>query len=169
MKRRMLLAGCVLVATASFVTACDRLGSWLAPTRCVLSDRPIQPGMAVRIDVEDGGPSGDACCLACAITYGRQTGKAVRVRSVTDYISHERVRPDKAVYVVGSKVRHCAGPPIDVPAGRRQAHMQSWDRCLPTVTAFAHREDAERFQKEGGGTIQTFAEFVKGTNVTAKE
>jgi len=45
--------------------------------------------------------------------------------------------------------------------------MQSWDRCLPSVIAFATREDAQAFQEQSGGSLLTFAELVQGTNVAA--
>lgn len=168
MKRWMVIAGGVLVASVSILAGCDRAGDRPSSARCVLSDRSIHPGMAVRIEIEDGGPSGDACCLACVITHARQTGEAVRVVSVTDFASHDRLRPEDAVYVVGSKVRRCAAPAVDAPAGRRGTRVQSWDRCLPAVTAFAERGEAERFREEAGGVVRTFSELVAGTTVSAE-
>jgi len=154
------------LAGALSATGCDRLAAWLHPSTCSLSGRRIHPGMTVRLQVEGRAP-GRACCLRCAISYAQQTGKAVRIFSVTDYVSHKTVRPQRAVYVVGSTVKPCAGPLVDVPANRREASQVSWDRCLPSVIAFAKREDAEEFQRQSGGEIQTFAGLTAGTKVTA--
>jgi len=169
MKWGIVITGYAVVAAMLLVAACDRSGSRTSSPRCVLSDRAIHPGMAVRIEAEEGGPSGDACCLACVMTHARQMGDTVRVVSVTDSESHDRLRPEDAVYVIGSSVRRCADPAVEVPAGRREALERRWDRCLPTVIAFAHREDAERFRKGAGGVIRTFEDLVAGTKVTAAE
>jgi hypothetical protein len=152
------------LAGALAITGCDRLAAWLRPSTCSLSGRRIHPGMAVRLQVEGQAP-GRACCLRCAISYAQQTGKTVRIFSVTDYVSHEPVPPERAVYVVGSTVTPCAGPPVDVPANRREASQVSWDRCLPSVIAFAKQEDAEEFRQQSGGEIGTFAELTEGTKV----
>jgi len=54
-----------------------------------------------------------------------------------------------------------------VPASWREASVVKWDRCLPSTIASAKGEDAEQFQKDAGGAIQTFAELTEGTKVVA--
>lgn len=157
----------VLLLAATLPPAgCDRIESWLPRTRCALSGRPIHSGMAVTIQVGDGPPK-KACCLRCAITYAQQEEARVVVRSVTDQASGEQLAPEDAVYLAGSGLQPCAGPRVDFDAGRRQAPAQSWDRCLPSIIAFAHGKDAEKYREEWGGKTQTFAEIVDGTNVVA--
>jgi hypothetical protein len=158
--RRTIQALLWIVACLTLLGGCERARSWLsAGDRCVLSERHIHPGMAVRVEVADG-PSGRACCLRCAITYSRQHAKMVRVDWVTDYASGREVLPDHASYVVGSDVAPCAAKRELAAASRRELLREMWDRCLTSTIAFAELADARAFQAEHGGAIQTFAELV---------
>ncbi len=152
----------VFAATATRLAGCDRIETLIHGNRCVLSDRAIHPGTATEVAV-GGGPSGPACCIRCAITYAQQTGKKVRVISVTDYLTHKQIKPDRAFYVTGSNVAPCVGPPMKATAGRRECCMLGFDRCAPSTLAFADEQDAIRFQREHGGRIETFAELVRST------
>jgi nitrous oxide reductase accessory protein NosL len=169
MNRRHVLAialGAAVLCAGPLLSGCDRIDTWLHPSRCSLSGRAIHRGMGVRIQLEGRGPS-RACCLRCVTAYSEQTGKTVRVLSVTDYVSHARVSPERAFYVVGSHVTPCAGPRADVTANRRELPLRDWDRCLPSIIAFARREDALQFRAEEGGGIESFDEVVAGTKVVA--
>jgi nitrous oxide reductase accessory protein NosL len=122
--------------------------------------------MAVRVEVEDG-PSGQACCLRCAITYSRQTGKTVRVDWVTDHVHGQKMAADRAVYVVGSNVAPCAAMREVAPADRRELLTEIWDRCRTSTIAFADVADARAFQALHGGAIETFGHLVSGVKVVA--
>ncbi len=161
--RHISVAGLVLLLS---LTGCDRLQTWLHPAQCALSGRPIDAGMGVRIQIDKRSPV-RACCLRCAITASEHKGESIHVLSVTDYVSHAQIAPKGAFYVVGSGVTPCAGPPVEVAASRREAWVVNWDRCLPSVIAFAKRTDAEQFQQQSGGELQTFAEVTEGTTVAA--
>lgn len=166
--RRLLGIATVLLVGALLAAGCERIDAWLHPATCSLSHRTIHRGMAVELQLGGHVPQ-KACCLRCAITYSQQTGKRVRILSVTDYVSHKRILPDRALYLVGSNIAPCAGPPVEVPASRRELVAELWDRCLSSVLAFASREDAQRFEAEHGGTIETFAEVVGDAKVVAAE
>jgi hypothetical protein len=147
--------------------ACESLRSWISTTdHCVLSERRIHANMAVRVEVVDG-PSGRACCLRCAITYSRQTGKRVRVDWVTDFVDGRQISPDQAVYVVGSDVAPCAAARDVAARGRRELIGEIWDRCRTSTIAFADRDRARAFREEHGGAIETFAELVRGGKVVS--
>lgn len=151
-----------MAAIAAGLTGCDKLEALLHGNRCVLSDRVIHPGMAAEVAVE-GGPSGRACCIRCAITYAQQTGKKVRVTSVTDYKTHKPLAPDRAFYVTGSDVAPCVGPPMEASSGRRGCCLLGFDRCTPSTVAFSDLQDAIRFQREHGGRIETFPELARSS------
>lgn len=168
--RMAFLAGAVLLSAAVLMSSgCDRVESWLHPDRCALSGRPIRPGMGAVVRIEGKDAPVKACCLRCAVNYARETGKKLRVLSVTDYASRKQVSPGTAVYLSGSGITPCAGPRIDTPATRRESSTQVWDRCMPSVVAFANHEDALRAQAEEGGTLQTFGELVEGTDLVTSE
>jgi len=145
---------------------CRQIDALLRSSRCVLSDRPIHAGLAVRVAVE-GGPQGEACCLRCAITYAEQYGKRVRVLWVTDYPSGSRLDPEHATYVTGSDVNRCTGPVDEAAGGRREVDRLVWDRCSPSSIAFAMVKDAEAFQRTHGCRIHSFSEVIGSANVIA--
>lgn len=162
--RRILLTAALC---APLVAACEPIRGWLSSAdRCVLSERSIHRNMAVHVAVE-GGPSGRACCLRCAITYSRQTGKRVRVDWVTDHAEGRRIPPDRAVYVVGSDVAPCAAARDVAAQGRRELLAEIWDRCRTSTIAFGDLRDARAFQQEHGGTLRTFRELAAGEKVVA--
>lgn len=159
----------VLVLAALFAMGCDRLESWLHPEQCALSGRPIRAGMGAEVRIDGRENSVQACCLRCAITFAQQTGQKIRVLSVTDYVSHNQVRPDRAFYLSQSSVAPCSGPRVAVPASRREASSQVWDRCMPSVIAFADSDVALQFQKDAGGFLKSFAELVEDTDLVTAE
>jgi hypothetical protein len=169
MSRRQVLwlaLGAFFVSAGLSLPGCDRINTWLHPNRCSLSGRTIHRGMGVRIQVGGRGPS-RACCLRCVTAYAEQTGKTVRVLSVTDYVGHGPIAPKHAFYVVDSHVTPCAAPLVEVGADRRELPLRDWDRCVPSTIAFARRDDALQFQAQEGGTIESFDEIVAGTKVFA--
>jgi len=168
-RKSMVACAVILMACALFVSGCDRIESWLHPNRCALSGRLIHPGMGAVVQVEGKDAPVKACCLRCAINYARETGKKLRVLSVTDYVSRKPTSPGTAVYLSGSGITPCAGPRVDAPATRRESSMQVWDRCMPSLIAFADREDARLAQEEEGGILQTFEELTKDTNLVSAE
>ncbi len=163
MRRRAIMALTIVAVMALALAGCDKIETFIHGDRCVLSDRVIHPGMAATIAVQ-GGPSGRTCCIRCAITYAQQTGKKVRVVSVTDYLTHKQIAPDKAAYVTGSDVAPCVGPPVKVTQTRSQCCFLGWDRCSPSTVAFANKQEAERFQREHGGRLETFADLARSTH-----
>jgi hypothetical protein len=108
-----------------------------------------------------GGKSGDACCLRCAVSYAMQTHRTVRILSVSDYYTRRRLRPGDAVYVVGSDVKLCSGPPVDAPGNRSECLVLSWNRCDPSIIAFASKAEAEQFRNEHGGQVETFRQIAR--------
>ncbi len=161
-------AVCLAIFGLVVLNSCDRLSAWLYPAnRCILSERSIHPGMKVLVDVEGDDKSGASCCLHCAIAYSQQTGKTVSIRSVTDYFSHESLGPGQAIYVTGSDVSPCVGPPVEVSDGHRECLIQGWDRCAPSSIAFASMDEARKFQRAHGGRLQTFAEVIGAAKVVA--
>jgi hypothetical protein len=162
-RRRRIVA--ILALTVASATGCNRIGSWFAAERCVLSERQIHARMAVRVSVEGSGPSGRACCLRCAITYARQTGRTVRVFSVSDHVTGRELPAKDATYVVGSAVAPCAARPAVASDARRELLVEIWDRCRTSTIAFADPAQAGQFQVANGGAIRTFGEVVGDTKV----
>jgi hypothetical protein len=155
--------GWALVA-ALLLTGCDRIEALWRGDRCVLSERPIHAATRVRLAVENG-PRGYACCLRCAVTYARQTGKTVRIDFVTDYLTHKPLDPEKALYVTGSDVNLCMGPPLREEGGHSGNLAEMWDRCAPSSLAFGDAREAANFQSIHGGRVERFEQVADGTRV----
>lgn len=166
-KRRLAAAIVALSLTMIPAAGCRRIYALFHPNACVLSDRPIDTRMAVGVDVE-GGKRGEACCIRCAITTAKQSGKRVRILWVTDYSTRKQIPPGQAYYVTGSDVAPCAGHTMKASAGRREVTICSFDRCIPSSISFASIADARSFQQSHGGRLETFADVVKGSTVVAR-
>jgi hypothetical protein len=94
------------------------------------------------------------CCARCAITLARQRGRSVRLVQVADYSSERMMRPEDAFYVEGSRIVLCARhePMLDPT---KHAMDRVFDRCEPSLFAFARRADADAFAQQNGGTVLT--------------
>jgi len=130
-----------------------------AERSCAVCHRPLHPETFYRIHLK-GGESEDVCCPRCGLRFQRDR-KDVASTEVADFFHGRRLDAQKAFYVEGSSVHLCCGE----PAPRRDAtggqFVLTWDRCLPSLVAFATREEAEGFRRQHGGTVKTYADLLK--------
>lgn len=126
---------------------------------CAICNRPVHPESKVIGFVEER--RGVFCCPACALTAHRQTGKPVRLISLTDYETKTELLPEQAYIVQDSDVNPCAraGALVDETNTPHQVHF---DRCSPSYLAFAHRSAAESFIEKHGGKLMRFDELAAG-------
>jgi len=161
--RHMLLIGALLVLGVSAGAGASRVWRWwTAPPAgyCPICRRPQHRESLVRFQAEGEGVT-EACCLSCALSYGRQTSKAVTILSVTDHERGTPLDPNKATFVVGSDVSPCTHLHDGMQVGpERETYEVRWDRCLPNVLAFASRESAEAFRTQHGGHLQTLQALI---------
>ena len=124
---------------------------------CPFSNRQIHSGS--RAVVELAGERRPTCCIRCALT-ARQQGMKVRLVEVSDFSSGEPLSPDVAFYVSGSPVVLCERhePKLDA---EKQAHQVVFDRCEPSIFAFARREQAEEFARSNGGAVRRLPEILQ--------
>ncbi len=99
------------------------------------------------------------CCPACALTTHDQSGKPVKIVELTDYGTGSALSPTQAFLVRGSDVNPCAQQHGPVTSDKQPTDV-SFDRCSPSMLAFASREAAERFAKEHGGEVLSFSEVA---------
>jgi hypothetical protein len=95
------------------------------------------------------------CCPACALTAHRQSGHAVRVLRFTDFETGAPLDPQRAVLVRDSDQNLCmhAHPMIDQ---EKQAQSTHFDRCSPSILAFASEQAAAKFAAAHGGHVESF-------------
>lgn len=137
-------------------------GYWLlqrtAPDTCRICQRPIHAEARAVIEI-DGKPE-RVCCGRCALTLQHQQHRPVRLAEVTDYVSRRSLDPQAAHFVEGSRVVVCERhePLLDQT---KHPYPRVFDRCVPSLYAFARREDAEAFARQNGGTVQRLPELLE--------
>jgi len=137
-------------------------GYWLlqqaAPDNCRICQREIHP--EARAVMEVAGRREPICCARCALTLAQQRGKPAGLVEVTDYVSRRALKPEEAYFVEGSQVILCERhePLLDQT---KQPYDRIFDRCVPSVYAFARREDAEVFVARNGGAVLRLAQLLE--------
>jgi hypothetical protein len=97
------------------------------------------------------------CCPACALSEHEQEGKPVKVTKLTSFLTGATLLPDSAYVVKGSDVNMCATTHGIITADKRPAAVH-FDRCAPSLLAFAQRSEAVAFAREHGGEVLAFQE-----------
>lgn len=98
------------------------------------------------------------CCPACALTARLQSGKAVRITGLTDFDTGARISPREAYLVKGSDVNLCMRHET-ITGPHHETAAIVFDRCSPSIIAFASQAAAERFLARHGGAILRFTEL----------
>ncbi len=119
---------------------------------CQVCNRPIH--METRTVALVGGKREVFCCPTCAISAARQAGKTLKFLKFTDYATGWPVEPEDAFLVRGSDVNPCLAhePEMLTDMEKRPAAL-TFDRCAPSILAFATRDAAEAFIEEHGGEL----------------
>ena len=137
-------------------------GYWLMYRRseatCGFCYRHIHPQAGVVAEV--GGRKRLVCCAHCARTEGLQENKPVRLIEVTDYVTGQRLKPEQAWYVDGSRVVACEHTMAMTDETKHAEHMV-FDRCSPGTFAFRDRKSANEFAAQNGGVVFTLGEFLR--------
>ena len=151
-----------LVSTFVFFAAAAVAGYWLlkrtAPPTCSVCQREIHAQSRAMIELD--GRRELVCCSRCAFTFQEQKHKPIRLVEVTDYVSKQPLRPDAAYFVEGSRIVLCSKhePLLDQT---KHPYTPVFDRCVPSLYAFARREDAGAFAAANGGVVIRLPELLK--------
>ena len=113
--------------------------------------------MAFRMTL-DNGKTVETCCPRCGLHYLEANRQHARTLEATDFATGDWLDATKAVFVSGSDVRPCAMPSAQRDAQGCCMYLQ-YDRCLPSLVAFADKPAATEFQKQHGGDVLAFAEL----------
>ena len=157
MKKTFGAAGSLLV-----VVLLALAGYWFLvrtqPDVCRICQRPIHA--QARAVAEENGRREAVCCARCAFRQHEQKHVPIRLLEVTDYVSGRPLAPENAFYVEGSRIVLCARhePLLD-----ETKHPQEpvFDRCAPSLYAFAREEDARAFAAENGGAVRRLPELLE--------
>ncbi len=148
--QKMLMA----VTLTTLATACSG-----QPRSCTQCGRAECRNLTVDVRLQDGKVV-RTCCPRCALHYLAGPHPPVASIAVKDFNSAGRLDATRAVYVEGSDVAPCTAMAGSPPQDERGCCMKTvYDRCLPSVIAFASKAEAEAFAGSHGGALKTFAEL----------
>jgi hypothetical protein len=156
MQRRAWRAGLAVIFT---VLALGYAG-WSAlrpPDGCYACRRAIHEH--ARTVALVNGHSRQFCCPACALSQHEQAGKPVAITRLTSYLTGKPLLPVEAYLVRGSSVNMCARTQEIIDAEKRPADLR-YDRCAPSLIAFARQDEAAAFAREHGGEVLSFREVA---------
>lgn len=134
----------------------NMLGSGRAQT-CHACSRPVHE-QALTVALDDGRKE-TYCCLTCAFTHHQQSGKPVEITELRDYESGRRLLPQEAFIVRESDVNVCMRHHPMLADREGSSSSMEFDRCTPSMLAFATRERAQAFQQRHGGILLPFSEM----------
>lgn len=135
------------------VAGCGRPGEF-----CQVCQREECTGLAFRVTLEDGRRV-QTCCPRCGLHYLKTANAPARQIQASDFGSGKWIDAKTALYVEDSDVSHCAGKEV-----RRDqfgcCYYKGFDRCLPSLIAFADAEAAAKFQQRHGGKLVRFEKLI---------
>lgn len=97
------------------------------------------------------------CCPACALSEQEQTGKPITITRLTSFLTGEPIAPQNAYVVRGSDVNMCIRDRRMIDSDKRPAALH-FDRCAPSLNAFAQLSEAQQFARQHGGEVVPFQE-----------
>ena len=156
MERRVWFAGlaCVLVAVA-LGFAGWRTVAHADADQCYACNRPIH-AHSKTVALADGRLR-LFCCPACALSQHQQVGKPIHITELTSFLTGKALSPDQAYVVKGSDVNMCERTKELLGADKQAADLH-YDRCAPSLLAFAQRNEAVQFTREHGGEVMPFSQ-----------
>jgi hypothetical protein len=159
MKKRLISASLIAAAVILGVA----LGDWYAlrgrpPAFCEVSGRPIHSNMLTVVEVN--GKRLYTCCPRCPLTLVRQAHAQVKLLEVTDYPSGRRLKARDAYFVNGSMVEMCSAPRM-LSDESGTPYVREFDRCSPSVLAFAREDEARAFLAHNGGTLARMDDLMR--------
>jgi len=126
---------------------------------CRVCERGLHQGMTYRLELAGG--TEDACCPRCGMHYQiEHPGTANKVWA-TDVNTGRFIAAESAVYVEGGDIAHCTMHSTPVERQPQGVAVRDFDRCLPSLVAFASREEAETYRNEHGGDVLDYRQAME--------
>jgi hypothetical protein len=95
------------------------------------------------------------CCPACALSWRARPGETFRITRLTSFLTGQTLSADSAYVVKGSDTATCEPPRELIGSDQRPASV-AYDRCSPSLIAFAKRTEAADFARQHGGQVAAF-------------
>jgi hypothetical protein len=129
------------------------------PEMCAVCQRPLHERSKTVAMVDSKEET--FCCPRCALSTHQQTGKPVKVISLTDYASDKTLDPKNAYIVEGSGLNLCLHNGHTMTDREGQIAVMDFDRCSPSMIAFGQQSAAAEFARANGGTVTPFARMAE--------
>ena len=129
------------------------------PGACDFCERSVCQGTAYTVHLSFGRTK-HACCPRCGIQFEKEHPGTARRTLVKDFATGREIRAQDAVYVEGSDFSHCKMGMI----ARDQegaSFTVCYDRCMPSVVAFAEHHSAAQFEAAHGGRLVAHDQLLR--------
>jgi hypothetical protein len=127
--------------------------------RCWVCEREVHPQVHAVLTLSDGRKV-IACCPRCALHYEEEPGNRVKGIQVTDYATRRPLNLARAYLVEGSDETPCVHHHPPMMDDSRTPMRVCYDRCMPSLIAFAGADAARGFMKEHGGVLYAPGAFA---------
>ena len=124
---------------------------------CYACKRPIHAHS--RTVAAANGRSRLFCCPACALSQHDQVGTQISITQLTSFLTGKALSPENAYVVRASDVNMCERTKELIDADKRPADLH-YDRCAPSLIAFAQQNEAVQFAREHGGEVMAFSQVA---------
>lgn len=129
---------------------------WIAAGNpvCFVCQRPLHPSQTFVV-LSQTGREHRACCPRCGLRFVIESnGKASQA---TDFSNGKLIPAESAFYLEGSDLMQCCGSTTMRTDGGMICETH-YDRCLPSLVAFATLQNARAYRHEQGGRLLDLAE-----------
>ena len=130
------------------------------PTLCQVCSRPVPQQTAYRMETARGTTI-HACCPRCAMHDMVDHPGTVRRAWATDFDSGRMISAEAAYYDEGGDAQYCTRGHERMEREPEGVRERVYDRCLPTLVAFATRDGAEAYRRQHGGRVLTYDEALE--------
>ena len=154
-RRRWLLGAPSVLAGSALGYAGWRTFRSGGAAECYACKRPIHDHSKAVAFAD--GQSRLFCCPACALSEHAQTGKPITITRLTSFFSGEPLAPENAYVVRGSDVNMCIRDRGHIDSDKQPTALL-FDRCAPSLYAFARPDEAAEFARQHGGEVMHFPE-----------
>lgn len=149
----------VLIFLAWLLVGCSR-----GAKMCAVCQRAECKAMAFRVTLENGKVI-ETCCPRCGLHYVAVNKQRAREFDATDFATGHWMDATKAIYVEGSDWSPCSNLETRREGEGGCCLMKTYDRCLPSLVAFANRGEATVFREKHSGQLIAWQEIAAKSTV----
>jgi hypothetical protein len=129
---------------------------WIATGNpvCFVCQRPLHPSQTFVV-LSQNGREHRACCPRCGLRFVIESNG--KPSQATDFSNGKLIPAESAFYLEGSDLMQCCGS-TTMRADAGIVCETHYDRCLPSLVAFATLPNARAYQQKYSGRLLDLAE-----------